>query len=124
MRLKVSYYDDPDHNPGAVTTKLAQDAYLIHNMTTGVIGVIVLNISTITTGLIIAFYYHWILALIVIGLSPFLAISGSINVKRLKQLATQADEAFKDAGNQISDTVTNIKTVKSFGKLNYIETEF
>ena len=70
---------------------MAQDAYLIHNMTTGVIGVIVLNVSTITTGLVIAFYHHWILALIVIGLSPLLAISGSINVKRMKQLATQSD---------------------------------
>lgn len=91
MRLEVPYYDKPDNNPGAVTTKLAQDAYLIHNMTTGVIGVIVLNIATISVGLFLAFYHHWMLALIVIGLSPLLAVSGAMNMKRLKALASQAD---------------------------------
>lgn len=120
MRLPVSYYDDSGNNPGAVSTKLAQDAYLIHGMTTGVIGVIILNISTMGTGLFIAFFHHWMLTLIVLGLSPLIALSGALNMKKLKDLATQSNEAYKEAGNQISDTVTNIRTVKSFGKLNYI----
>lgn len=115
MRLSVSYYDIPTNNPGAVTTKLAQDAHLIHNMTTGVFGVIVLNVSTITAGLFLAFYNHWMLALIVIGLSPLLAIAGAINMKRLKKLGEKADQSFQEAGNQISDTVVNIRTVRSFG---------
>lgn len=91
MRLPVSYYDDSKNNPGAVSTKLAQDAYLIHGMTTGVIGVIILNISTMGTGLFIAFFHHWLLTLIVLGLSPFIAISGAINMKKLKNLATQSN---------------------------------
>lgn len=85
---------------------------------------IILNISTMATGLFIAFFHHWMLTLIVIGLSPLIALSGALNMKKLKDLATQANEAYKEAGNQISDTVTNIRTVKSFGSLNHIKSEF
>lgn len=124
MRMEVQYYDKPENSPGAVTTKLAQDAYLINNMTTGVLGVICQNVTTVIAGLFLAFTHHWLLTLIVLGLSPFIAVVGSINMKRLKALATQSDEAYKEAGTQISDTVTNIRTVKSFGSFDYILQEF
>lgn len=115
LRLKVEYFDKESNNPGAVSTKLAQDAYLIHNMVTGVIGVAILNTATLGTGLTLALYYNWRLTLIVLGLGPLLVVAGSLNMKRLKAYSSQADEAYKLAGTQISDTVCNIRTVKSFG---------
>lgn len=84
MRMGVSYFDKEKNNPGSVSTKLAQDAYLIHNMTTGVISVIILNLATLGAGLTLAFYYNWRLSLVVLGLAPFLAIAGSLNMKRMK----------------------------------------
>lgn len=84
MRLEISFYDKSENGPGAITTKLAQDAHFIHNMTTGVFSVIVLNIATMGMGLFLAFYHHWLLTLIVIGLSPFIALAGAMNMKRLK----------------------------------------
>lgn len=84
MRMKVKYFDKESNNPGSVSTKLAQDAYLIHNMTTGVLSVIILNLATLTSGLTLAFYYNWRLSLVVIALAPFLAIAGSLNMKRMK----------------------------------------
>jgi ATP-binding cassette subfamily B (MDR/TAP) protein 1 len=115
IKLRVGYYDKPENNPGAISAKLAQDAYLIHNMTTGSLSVVILNLSTIAAGLTLAFYYNWRLSLIVLGLSPLLTLAGSINMKRMKNYAQQTDEAYKQAGTQISDTVCNIRTVKSFG---------
>ena len=88
MRMSVKYFDKETNNPGSVSTKLAQDAYLIHNMTTGVISVIILNVATLGAGLTLAFYYNWRLSLVVLGLGPFLAIAGSLNMKRMKQFAT------------------------------------
>ena len=124
MRLGITYFDKEKNNPGAVSTKLAQDAYLIHNMTTGVISVIILNVATLGSGLALAFYYNWRLSLIVIGLGPFLAIAGSLNMKRMKEFANQADKAYTEAGNQISDTVCNIRTVKSFGNTHGLVRSF
>lgn len=115
MKLPVSYYDKPENTPGGISTKLAQDAYQIHNLTTGVIGVIVLNISTVTTALGFAFYYSWLLTLIVLGLSPLMVISNYIQMSFVKRLASSSQETEKQLGSIISDTVCNIRTVKSFG---------
>jgi ATP-binding cassette subfamily B (MDR/TAP) protein 11 len=56
-------------------------------MITGTIGVICLNISTISLSLIFAFYYSWKLTLIVLALTPLIAISGAINMKVIKGMS-------------------------------------
>jgi ABC-type bacteriocin/lantibiotic exporter with double-glycine peptidase domain len=53
-------------------------------MITGVLAVVCLNISTITTSMLFAFYYSWKLTLIVLATTPLLVISGSINMKVIK----------------------------------------
>jgi ABC-type bacteriocin/lantibiotic exporter with double-glycine peptidase domain len=85
--LPISYYDKPDNTPGGISTKLSQDTYQINNMITGTIGVICLNISTISLSLIFAFYYSWKLTLIVLALTPLIAISGAINMKVIKGMS-------------------------------------
>lgn len=56
-------------------------------MITGTLGVICLNIATVSLSLIFAFYYSWQLTLIVLALTPFIAVSGAINMKVLKGLS-------------------------------------
>lgn len=77
------------NTPGAISTKLAEDAFQIHNMTTGVIGVMFLNFATITTSLVIAFSHSWQLTLIVLGLSPILVVSNAIEMQRIKTFASK-----------------------------------
>lgn len=116
LRLDVSYYDRPDNTPGGLSTKLSQDTYQIHNMITGVMSVVCLNVSTIASSLALAFYYSWQLTLIVLALAPLMAITGSINMSVLKGMSQKSESSEKAAGSLISDTVCNIRTVKSFGK--------
>jgi ABC-type bacteriocin/lantibiotic exporter with double-glycine peptidase domain len=87
LRLPVSFYDNAKNTPGAVSTKLATDAYQVNNMITGVVGTVCLNISTISISLILAFYYSWKLTLIVLGLSPLLVIAGAIDMQVVKSMA-------------------------------------
>ena len=74
-----------------------------------------LNISTISASLILAFYYSWKLTLIVIGLAPLMVVTGAINMQVLKGMSQKSEKFEKAAGSMISDTVCNIRTVKSFG---------
>lgn len=90
MRLPVSYYDKSDNTPGGISTKLSQDSYQINNMITGVLGVVCLNIATVSTSLIFAFYYSWKLTLIVLALSPLLVITGAINMAVLKGMTAKS----------------------------------
>jgi ABC-type bacteriocin/lantibiotic exporter with double-glycine peptidase domain len=59
-------------------------------MITGTLGVICLNIATVSLSLIFAFYYSWQLTLIVLALTPIIAVSGAINMKVLKGLSEKS----------------------------------
>jgi ATP-binding cassette subfamily B (MDR/TAP) protein 1 len=84
-------------------------------MITGVIGVVCLNLSTITISLILALTSFWQLTLVVLGLSPLMAVTGAVNMKVMKSMSIKSEKFEKYVGSMISDTVCNIRTVKSFG---------
>ena len=84
-------------------------------MISGVFAVMCMNISTVSISLFFAFYHSWLLTLIVLGLCPLIMISGAINMKLLKRLTSKTEETEKFIGSLISDSVVNMRTVKSFG---------
>lgn len=89
LRLPVSFYDKKQNTPGAISTKLATDAYQLNNMISGVCAVMCMNFSTVTISLIFAFTHSWQLTLIVIGLSPLIVAAGAINMAVLKKLTSK-----------------------------------
>jgi ATP-binding cassette subfamily B (MDR/TAP) protein 11 len=91
LRIPVSFYDKKENTPGAISTRLATDAYTLNNMISGVLAVVCLNLSTISLSLGIAFYYSWQLTLIVLGISPLIAISGAVNMALLKKLTQKTE---------------------------------
>jgi len=115
MRLPVSYYDKPDNTAGGINSKLANDAYQIRNMVSGVLGVMCLNIATVVASLAFGLYYSWKVTLISLALSPLIAIVGSLNMKLIMKYTTKSQETEKFLGSLMSDSVCNMRTVKSFG---------
>lgn len=91
LRIPLAFYDKKENTPGALSTKLATDAYTLHNMVSGVLAVICLNLSTVSFSLGIALYYSWQLTLIVLALSPLIAISGAINMAILKKMTHKTE---------------------------------
>jgi ABC-type multidrug transport system fused ATPase/permease subunit len=65
--------------------------------------------------IIVAFYFCWKMAVACLVLAPFMAIGKSIALKTQIQIskATQAEE--KDSDLLCGDTLTNFKTIQSFG---------
>lgn len=96
---------------------MATDAYQIRNMVSGVLGVMCLNIATIGASLGIGFYYSWIVTLISLGLSPLIAIVGGINMKIMIRFSTKSQEAEKFLSSLMSDSVCNMRTLKSLGSI-------
>lgn len=85
LRMPVSFYDKATNTPGGISTRLSKDSYQINNMITGVLGVMCQNISTVGVSLALAMYYSWQLTLVVLGISPLIALSGSIHMKVIKK---------------------------------------
>ena len=115
MRLPVSFYDKPTNTAGGINSKLATDAYQIRNMVSGVLGVTCLNLATVGASISFGMYYSWKVTLISLALSPLIAIVGSINMKVIMKFTTKSQDTEKFLGSLMSDSVCNMRTVKSFG---------
>ena len=115
MRLPVSFYDKATNTAGGINSKLATDAYQIRNMVSGVLGVMCLNVATVAASLAFGMYYSWKVTLISLALSPLIAVVGALNMKVIMKFTTKSQETEKFLGSLMSDSVCNMRTVKSFG---------
>lgn len=91
LKFPASFFDRPQNAPGAISTKLSQNSYHLHNALTGILSVLCLNISTILLSIFFAFYFCWKLAFIAIIFSPILTARGAIAVAFLKRINKDSD---------------------------------
>ena len=70
LRQDMGWFDRPDNTVGALATKLSNDASAVQGMTGANLGVMASAVSTLVTGLVIAFTASWRLALVVLGCLP------------------------------------------------------
>lgn len=57
LRMPIKWYDLPKNNAGTLSARLETDFQIVHSMTTTVVQIMIQNLSTLITGIIIAFIY-------------------------------------------------------------------
>jgi ATP-binding cassette, subfamily B (MDR/TAP), member 1 len=70
LRQEIGWFDRTDNSTGALATKLSNDASAVQGMTGANLGLIASGISTLATGMGIAFAASWQLTLVVLGTLP------------------------------------------------------
>jgi len=88
--MEVGWFDEPEHSSGAIGARLSADAASVRALVGDALGLIVQNIATALTGLIIAFVASWQLAFIVLVLVPLIGMNGYIQMKFMKGSGTDA----------------------------------
>lgn len=76
LRQDMSFFDSRENNSGSLTTMLASEAGLVRGVTGDTLGVIAVAISTLGSGLIIAFIGCWRIALSILVVVPGVAVAG------------------------------------------------
>jgi ATP-binding cassette subfamily B (MDR/TAP) protein 1 len=109
--MPISYFDIPKNNAGTLTSRLSVDAKQINGLTSTVLGVNVMNCSSLVCGMVIAFVASWALTLVSLALSPLVFVGGLLQAKFVAGFSDKSDGAYKDSGNLIMEAVTNIRTV-------------
>lgn len=66
---------------GAIGARLSTDASTVKSIVGDALALIVQNTATITAALIIAFTANWILASIVLSVTPFMFLQGYFQIK-------------------------------------------
>ncbi len=114
LNLDMAYYDDPEHTPGAMLTRLSSDTTKINGVILAAVGVISQVISCLIIGLAISFYYDWRLTLINLACLPLMVIAGYIQDRYDTGNIKETSSNDKEAGSILSESVINTKTIFCF----------
>ncbi|KDP21188.1 hypothetical protein JCGZ_21659 [Jatropha curcas] len=114
VHQEISWFDDPANSSGAVGARLSTDASTVRSLVGDTLALIVQNIATVTAALLIAFTANWILALIIVAISPLLLFQGFIQARFTKGFSADAKLMYEEASQVANDAVGSIRTVASF----------
>ncbi|KAK1297877.1 ABC transporter B family member 9 [Acorus calamus] len=87
LHQEISFFDDPSIRDASTVRRLVGDA----------LGLLVQNLSTVVTGLVIAMIANWRLALIVLVLLPLVGLQGFVQMKFLKGFSADAKVMYEEA---------------------------
>lgn len=113
---EISFFDDNQNATGALTTRLATDASMVQGASGVRLGTMIMNVSNLGTGLIIAFIYGWQLTLLILAFLPLLIIGGFLQIRIMAGVAGQNKQALEEAGKTATEAIENIRTVVSLGR--------
>lgn len=107
-----------------LTTTLSSDAQVINGVSTEGLGSILEAVFAVTTGILIGFFFSWRMALVCLGLTPFMAISGYMGAKFQQGLSVEASDSHKYANLLSGDAIMNYRTVASFAQEKQIINDY
>ena len=90
VHMEMGWFDEPEHSSGALGARLSADAAIVPALVGDALGLLVQNISSAVTALLIAFLASWQLAFIIVALLPLLGVNGYIQAKFMKGFSANA----------------------------------
>ncbi|XP_014668799.1 PREDICTED: bile salt export pump-like [Priapulus caudatus] len=109
MRQESAWFDM--HESRQLNTRLSDDLVKVQSGIGDRIAIFLQWTSAFVTGFIIAFSEGWLLSLVVLGFSPFLAASGVIMTKMSSVSNKQELKAYAKAGAVVEEVLSSIRTV-------------
>ncbi|KAK7388088.1 hypothetical protein VNO78_22893 [Psophocarpus tetragonolobus] len=114
IHMEIGWFDKAENSSGALGARLSTDAAAIRTLVGDALGLLVQDIATAITALVIAFEANWQLSLIVLVLVPLLLINGHLQMKSMQGFSTNAKKMYEEASQVANDAVGNIRTVAAF----------
>ena len=115
LRKHIGWFDHPENSPGQLTSLLSGDIQTVNGASSENIASKIEALLQILLGICLAFIYEWRIALVCLGLTPFLVLSSTIKTKIILGVSENNDDKLKQANSLVSDAILNNLTVASFG---------
>ena len=115
LRMNIAWHDRTENSSGILSTTLSTDAANVSALTSTVIGLTFQAISSLVTGIIIAFVASWQVALVSVLMVPVIMFISILQRKTTSKLRAQ-DEEIKHSGQIVTEVINNIKTVVCLGQ--------
>ncbi|GMS92925.1 hypothetical protein PENTCL1PPCAC_15100, partial [Pristionchus entomophagus] len=111
LSMQISYTDEPKHAPGKLCTRLATDAPMVKSALDFRLGQVCGSVVSICSGIVIAFYFGWQMALLMVGIFPLAAVGQAIRARYVRNRATQDNANLETAGKIATEAMENVRTV-------------
>ncbi|KAK6022560.1 ABC transporter transmembrane region [Ostertagia ostertagi] len=98
MRMDATYFDMPRHSPGKITTRLATDAPNVKSALDYRFGSVFSSVVSVCSGVGIAIYFGWQMALLTIAIFPLAAVGQAIQMKFMSGRATADAKEMENSG--------------------------
>lgn len=108
----MAYFDLEENTPGAISDRLSTQCKSINSLVSTYLGSICQSICSFFIGIGIAFIFSWRIALVALGISPLLFLSGIVESKIGSNL-TKKDKKTTTENSILPDTLNNMKLVRS-----------
>jgi len=124
LRQEIGWFDDSKNSPGALSARLATDAALVKGATGSQIGLIVSAISSVGSAMVIAFYFGWKLAFVVVAFLPLIVLSGVVQAQLMTGSARRDKDSMEEASVVVSEAIEAIRTVAALNKEMYFVEQY
>ncbi|TKY54331.1 ABC transporter B family member 4 [Spatholobus suberectus] len=114
IHMEIGWFDKAENSSGALGARLSTDAASIRTLVGDALGLLVQDIATAITALVIAFEANWQLSLIVLVLVPLVLLNGHAQMKSMQGFSTDAKKLYEEASQVVNDAVGNIRTLAAF----------
>ncbi|CAN9514222.1 unnamed protein product [Ophioblennius macclurei] len=112
MQQDIGWFDV--NETGELNTRLTDDVYKIQEGIGDKVGMLIQGFTTFISSFIIGFIKGWKLTLVILAVSPVLAISAAIFSKVLTSFTTKEQSAYAKAGAVAEEVLSSIRTVFAF----------
>lgn len=116
IRRNIGWFDMPENNLGALSSRLETETQQIHKISGDMLGRQCQAFFTLFVGLLIAFTASWEIALVTLATFPIQAGANAIQMQiALGQVSEKAgSEGGEEASGLLSAAITSIRTVAAF----------
>ncbi|XP_033136812.1 ABC transporter B family member 7 [Brassica rapa] len=114
IHQEISWFDNTANSSGVIGARLSTDAAAVKSIVGDALALIMQNIATVIAALIIAFAANWILAIVILLMTPIIVLQGYFQTKCITGFSANAKEKYEEASQVASDAVSSIRTVASF----------
>ncbi|MCL2556500.1 MAG: ABC transporter ATP-binding protein/permease [Firmicutes bacterium] len=116
-KLPFKYYDD--NRTGSIMTRMTNDLWEIAELSHHLPEDIFLSTITLTGAIIIiAILAHWLLALIILSLIPFMVLFAVLRRKKMENAFRQTREKVSEINANIESSISGIRVSKAYTAAN------
>ncbi|KAF9942226.1 Multidrug resistance protein 1 [Mortierella alpina] len=121
---EMGFFDREENSTGALSSRLATDAYQMHELVSQIMKLSFQTIVTVAIGLGFAFNQSWRLTLVILALIPLIGASQYFAMGTLAGFSTKTKKAYEQSGRIANEAITNIRTVVALAKESDFEARY